>query len=115
MQRRKFVRNVIGASMAFPAIVRGQALNSRVSVAVMGVSRTSTGAPGRGTELAVNLASVPNTDLAYLCDVDERYLAKAMEAVAQKGARPKAQHDFRKILEEKSVDALVIAAPDHWH
>ena len=115
MQRRKFLRTALGASIAFPAIVRGQALNSRVSVAVMGVSTTSTGGPGRGTELAVNLATVPNADLSYLCDVDERYLGKAMEAVAKKGARPKAQRDFRRILEDKAVDALVIAAPDHWH
>ena len=109
------MRHALTTSIAFPAIVRAQSLNSRVSVAVMGVSRTSTGAPGRGTELALGLAGIPNVDVSYLCDVDERYLAKAMEAVKQKGARPKAQKDFRTVLEDKTVDALVVAAPDHWH
>ncbi len=83
--------------------------SSKIVVAVMGVR-------SRGRALAVNFARQKDTEVAYVCDVDERYLnecIKSISAIQQK--RPKGEKDFRKILDDKSVDALVIAAPDHWH
>ncbi|HTE19014.1 MAG TPA: Gfo/Idh/MocA family oxidoreductase, partial [Armatimonadota bacterium] len=51
-----------------------------------------------------------------LCDVDERAIETATAALTKAGAKPpKAVRDFRKILDDPAVDALVIAAPDHWH
>ena len=83
--------------------------NERVVVAVMGLN-------GRGLVLARNFARSPNTEIAYLCDVDSSVLAKAQSELQHDVTKaPKAIGDFRRALDDKDVDALVIAAPDHWH
>jgi predicted dehydrogenase len=58
---------------------------------------------------------LPGSEVAYICDVEEKALAKGMKAAAEQARGPKALVDFRKALEDKSVDAVVIAMPDHWH
>jgi len=74
------------------------------------------GVNGRGTVLARGFARTTHGEVAYVCDVDSLVLAKGVSAVAQvQGKSPKGLGDFRKALEDKDVDALVIAAPDHWH
>src|SRR4029077_4750726 len=81
----------------------------KVVVAVMGMN-------GRGTVLARGFARTAQAEVAYVCDVDSLVLAKGVSAVAQvQGKSAKGLGDFRKALEDKDVDALVIAAPDHWH
>jgi predicted dehydrogenase len=51
-----------------------------------------------------------------LCDLDESHLRQAVEKVDKtRGVRPATFHDFRKLLEQKDVDAVCIATPDHWH
>src|SRR5439155_160850 len=70
----------------------------------------------RGTVLGRAFAHTPNGAVAYLCDVDAQVLAKAVAKVGEGQAKsPKGLGDFRRALDDKSVDALVIAAPDHWH
>src|SRR6185369_6815721 len=55
-------------------------------------------------------------DVKYVCDLDEDVLKSRIAQVEQKsGKRPEAIKDFRKALEDKSLDALVIGTPDHWH
>jgi predicted dehydrogenase len=81
----------------------------KLSVAVMGLN-------GRGMVLARGFARNANARVAYLCDVDSNVLAKAFPAISEAQATPpRAEGDFRRVLDDKSVDALVIAAPDHWH
>jgi predicted dehydrogenase len=83
--------------------------NEKVVVAVMGLN-------GRGTVLARAFARTPHAEVASVCDVDAQVLAKAGAAVAEVQTRAPAQlGDFRRALDDKAVDALVIAAPDHWH
>jgi hypothetical protein len=53
----------------------------------------------------------PDTEVATVCDVYEPNLAKGL-AVAP-GAKP--EHDFRRVLEKRDIDAVIIATPDHWH
>jgi predicted dehydrogenase len=74
------------------------------------------GLNGRGMVLARNFARLKNTEVAYLCDVDANVLAKAQGALQQDAAKaPKAIGDFRRALDDRSVDAIAIAAPDYWH
>lgn len=83
--------------------------NDRVTVGLMGVN-------SRGLALANNFAVQPNGEVMYISDVDSRAADKciaSVEKIQQK--KPKAAPDFRKALEDKDLDALVIAAPDHWH
>jgi predicted dehydrogenase len=57
-----------------------------------------------------------DVQIAYLCDPDTRRFANASKVVEQAGNGPaKCVQDFRRILEDKSVDVLINATPDHWH
>jgi len=113
MKRRRFVKTVSSAGLGLlaaraPLFAKGSP-SEKVVVCVMGLN-------GRGTVLAKVFAKTPNAEVASVCDVDSKVLAKAAAAVgvAQPKA-PKALADFRRALDDQSVDALVIATPDHWH
>lgn len=122
INRRTFLHTAaaagIGVSLPRPlASWKGlDAPNERIRVAVMGVN-------GRGHELAKSFARASGAEVAYICDVDERATARAIKALAEYGAggdplqalTPKGVTDFRRALDDADVDALVIAAPDHWH
>ncbi len=83
--------------------------NETVVIGVMGTG-------GRGMSHATGFAALPGTEVAYVCDVDERRAAGAVEAVKGAGVKaPKAVGDFRRILDDQAVDALVIATCNHWH
>jgi len=124
LTRRRFLKTsgtaAIGlASVALLPGLRGaESAGNRIVVGVMGTSRNSSGGDGRGTELAVGFAQLPGVEVGYVCDADERNIPKAIESVVKKGKQertPQGVRDFRRILEDKSVDVLVIATPDHWH
>ncbi|AWI09837.1 Gfo/Idh/MocA family oxidoreductase [Ereboglobus luteus] len=83
--------------------------NKRVRVAVAGVN-------SRGRALAANFANQPGCEVACICDVDGRAIEKCLKSLASRTDKtPAAQRDFRRALEDKDIDALVIATPDHWH
>jgi predicted dehydrogenase len=114
VERRTFLRTAavagIGLGMADSMSRVWAAPSDRVRIAVMGVN-------GRGSELTRVLTSQPNTEVVYICDVDSRAIEKGI-AAAKKGnadSKPTGIKDVRKALDDKSVDALVVAAPDHWH
>jgi predicted dehydrogenase len=95
-----------------PAVKSGFAGSSpseTVNVAVMGIR-------GQGAFHLRNYAKVSNVRLAAICDVDERLFPKALANVEEAtGHRPKTYTDIRRLLEEKEIDAVSIAAPNHWH
>lgn len=58
----------------------------------------------------------PDVTVTAICDVDRSHLERALaEAEKQQGRKPEGFRDFRKLLEFKDLDAVVIATPDHWH
>ncbi|TWU03367.1 Gfo/Idh/MocA family protein [Neorhodopirellula pilleata] len=81
----------------------------KIRIGIMGVN-------GRGGAIARGMMATGQTEIAYVCDVDERAVARAAEAVSktQNGA-PEIVADFRRILDDQRVDVLVCAAPNHWH
>jgi predicted dehydrogenase len=80
-----------------------------VRIALMGLA-------GRGRQLISNFVTFPEVEFAYLCDPDADVLPGAVKQITDKGKKePKTVADFRTALDDKDVDVLVCAAPDHWH
>ncbi len=90
--------------------VRAAPENEKISLAMIGVR-------GRGNSLAQGFISRGDCQITYVCDVDRKTGESRTKEFAgrQGGKMPKFEQDFRKMLEDKSVDAVVIATPDHWH
>jgi predicted dehydrogenase len=84
--------------------------NDRLRVAVVGVH-------GRGMSHVGGYGKKNNCEIVAICDCDEAVIGKAMESVtkARSGDAPKFVKDFRKLLEDKSIDIISIATPNHWH
>jgi predicted dehydrogenase len=110
VNRRDFIRSSIGAATTLTMLSKKSlAANEKVIIGVMGLG-------GRGTYLAEKFAGRPDAEVAYLCDADSRRFARARNAVEEvQDTKPKLVQDFRKILDDQSVDALINATPDHWH
>src|SRR5690554_1110120 len=83
--------------------------NERIGVGVMGVN-------SRGSQLARNFARQEDCEITHVSDVDSRAMEKCIAGVTEiQNRKPKEAPDFRRSLEDKNMDALIIAAPDHWH
>ncbi|MEX0641240.1 MAG: Gfo/Idh/MocA family oxidoreductase [Pirellulales bacterium] len=113
--RRQFVASSIislAAASAASTAARAAGANRKVVLGIMGTN-------GRGTDLAGSFAAQSDCEVAYICDVDQRALGRGVQAAVDRGGgkhpAPRTVGDFRRILDDKAVDALVIAAPDHWH
>jgi predicted dehydrogenase len=74
------------------------------------------GPGGMGSSHVRHLAARKDVKLAYVCDVDQNRLAAAAKIVeSSTGQAPKAVKDLRQVLDDKQVEAVFIATPDHWH
>jgi len=80
--------------------------------AVMGII----GPGGQGSNLLGSFVELPGVEFAWVCDVDERRTRAAADHVKKSsGNAPKQTRDLRQVLDDKSVDAVIVATPDHWH
>ncbi len=70
------------------------------------------GVGGMGTDLLNIFRKMPDVRVAAVCDLDESRRAKALQTA---GTKAEASSDFRRILDRKDIDAVVVATPDHWH
>lgn len=110
--RRRFLQSLtLGALgvVGAPRVLRaGESPAAVVRVGVMGLSR--------GLAHIDALLSLPNVQVAWVCDVDElRLQAGKARVEARQTSGVRATRDVRRVLEDASVDALTIAAPNHWH
>ncbi|MGQ9574168.1 MAG: Gfo/Idh/MocA family oxidoreductase [Thermoguttaceae bacterium] len=107
--RRTFLRQT-GTAMVGTAVValgrssRALGANQRVVVGILGCG-------GQGNNLGRTFAAQPDVKLAYACDPDSSRAASARKAFQA----DQAVADLRRVLDDKGVDAVVIATPDHWH
>ncbi len=105
MGRRSFL---MGAATAVAATSQASP-NEKLVIATMGLR-------GRGGHLLRGFAAMPEVEIAAICDVDTRLFDKAAASVVERGRkRPRPETDFRRLLEDKSIDALIVGTPDHWH
>jgi len=113
IDRRDFLKTtgkaitVGAATLALGGRVLGA--NDRVRVAICGVR-------GRGNDHLHGFAKVPGAEIAAFCDVDESVLNQRVGDMQKLGlAKPRTYVDIRKLLEDKDIDAISIATPNHWH
>ena len=113
MDRRTFLATTGGAAAALAvhtaSSMAKENANDRVVVAVAGVR-------GRGNSLLTTFGTLPGVEVKYVCDVDARVLdERTGQLTSRTGRRPETIKDFRRALDDKAVDALVLGTPDHWH
>ncbi|HEY3392126.1 MAG TPA: Gfo/Idh/MocA family oxidoreductase, partial [Lacipirellulaceae bacterium] len=111
INRRHFLTTATAgaAALASRNMSRAASANETVVLAIMGTN-------GRGSQLAGEFAQQAGAEIAYICDCDERAIQKGIEAATAHGGRkPEGLKDFRRALDDPAVDALVCAAPNHWH
>ncbi len=107
--RRHFLMSSAAALAAAGTARSATSANDKIVLGFMGLG-------GRGNDLLKGFAQRPDVEIAYLADVDTRRLAAPHQYLLSTTRRdPKPIQDFRHILDDKSVDAVVIATPDHWH
>ncbi len=119
MERRNFLQSSsLGLSATLVASPYAHAIHTdersnertaerKIVLGIMGCSR--------GIGLFEDLIKIQNVEIKYLCDCDRSRLSSAMKVAEKSDQKPLAVSDFRQILDDKSVDALVCAAPNHWH
>lgn len=106
MNRRYFLPSV---AAGLSAVRLAPAASDRVNVAVIGVR-------GRGRALTGGFAKLADANVEYLVDVDDRVVPAAVAVLEKAGRKPpKVVRDMRRVFDDKSIDAVVIATPDHWH
>jgi predicted dehydrogenase len=106
MNRRYFLPTIAAAAAGLRT---GTAANDRINVAIIGVR-------GRGRALAAGFAKLADANVECLVDVDDRVIGAAADAVEKSGGkRPRSERDMRRVFDDKNIDAVVIATPDHWH
>jgi predicted dehydrogenase len=93
------------APMILPSRVFGA--NERIAVAAIGVRNQGSG--------NVKKFLGAGADVVGICDVDSKVAADGAAIVSAKNPAPKVYGDYRKLLEDKNIDAVVITTPDHWH
>jgi predicted dehydrogenase len=114
ISRRAFLKQTgagLAAASAFPTIIPSRAFGAadRINIAVVGVH-------GRGTSHLRAFPALPNVQLHSIADVDRNVgLMRQKQMTEALKYTPKLEDDFRRILDDKDVDAISFAVPNHWH
>jgi len=109
LTRREFVGGALAAGVAgvLPySRVRGA--NSDIRVGVAGIN-------GRGRGLSGEFHGISGVRVVGLCDVDGGVLAREVKRFKDRNEKAEGYGDYRRMLEDGSIDVVVVATPDHWH
>ncbi|MGH9405061.1 MAG: Gfo/Idh/MocA family protein [Terriglobia bacterium] len=118
LNRREFLKTGVAGGSGMAAlggvsfITRPERVfgaNDRVRVAICGLH-------GRGMDHVQNYRKIPNAEIAAVCDVDENVLRQRLAEIERMGVpKPVSYIDVRKLLDDKSIDAISVATQNHWH
>ena len=116
MKRREFLQRtstgalaLAGGPLIFKANAQVKGANDRVRVAVIGIH-------GMGQNHIKEYRALPDVEVAALCDVDENQFGPVLKKFWSGAARPPKTHvDLRRLYDDKSIDAVSIVTPNHWH
>lgn len=113
--RRTFLKGAVGASaLSLMPTLRARGANEDIRIGVLGVgSQVKLG--GKGLHDAIGFSKIPGVRIAALCDCDSAHLARGVAHFEKQGQKVKAYRDFRKLLDDREIDAVTIATPNHWH
>lgn len=99
----------VGLALGPAVLAQAQGANDRIGMGLIGCG-------GMGRHNLAQFMKLNGVAVAAVCDVDEKHLAAAAADVTKANRpQPKQFKDFRRLLEEKDVDAVIIGTPDHWH
>ncbi|HYV63263.1 MAG TPA: Gfo/Idh/MocA family oxidoreductase [Bryobacteraceae bacterium] len=113
-----------GLTLGMPRLVIGAERSSRspgpgdtVRVAVIGLGSTTAvgGVGGRGHQLIPRVREVPGAKIVALCDVDQAHLDREAKPFKDRNEEIATYRDLRRVFDDKSIDAVVVALPNHWH
>ena len=124
--RRDFLKSSVAAGLALglPRLAIGGEHPSdaakpsdAVRLAIVGLGATTAvgGVGGRGHQLIARLREIPGARIAALCDVDQAFLDREAQPFKDRGEKITTYKDLRKVFDDKTIDAVVIALPNHWH
>ena len=115
--RRQFLKSSLLTGLSLPAA--GLVNRCASSRAILGANdRIRLGVAGlriKGAQHIETFQALENVQIAAICDVDSDILAREKTKLQQKGVTVSTYIDYRKMLEQKDLDAIVIASPNHWH
>ena len=117
--RRYFLKSssLAAAGLGLTSVVSLEALakskrlvsaNDKIRIGAIGIN-------GMGWADVTSLMKIPETQVVALCDVDENVLNYRKYELAKSGTQVKIYGDYRKMLENKDIDVVVVGTPDHWH
>src|SRR5262249_54826884 len=113
INRRHFLGQgaALAAGLAAAPALHAADSGKKLVIGVMGL--------GRGLDHVKACVGLADVEIAYVCDIDDRRIQRALGVIGEQPTKParmpQGVKDFRKILDDKNVDALTIAAPNHWH
>ena len=120
-KRRDFIKNIAAGSVGLAVGSSAYGFSPRSYNRIIGANellRVATiGVNSRGNGMGATFAKTKDTEVGTVCDVDSRAIPKAIQSIQKAGQKltPTSEKDCRKVLEDKSIDAIYIATPDHWH
>ncbi|HMM17535.1 MAG TPA: Gfo/Idh/MocA family oxidoreductase [Petrimonas sp.] len=119
MERRKFIRNSASSVLAgliAPSFLQNSSLFANRTGANDKINVGLVGCRGMGWANLSDFLIHPEIDCVALCDIDQHVLnGRAADLVKLRNKKPALYGDYRKMLERKEIDAIIIGTPDHWH
>ncbi|MBM4074848.1 MAG: Gfo/Idh/MocA family oxidoreductase [Planctomycetes bacterium] len=99
----------LGSTVAAVGLSQSGSPMSKIGLGIIGVRN-------QGRQIAGELLKIPDVEVRGLCDVDESQFAPSVRLIAEStSVSPTCVTDFRRLLDDPAIDAVVIATPDHWH
>jgi predicted dehydrogenase len=115
MKRRAFITKTSAGAIALASAPllwgqekKFQGANDRIRVAVIGIH-------GMGQSHIAAYSKLPNVEVAALCDVDQNLFPEIIEKHFKGKTPPKTYQDLRRLFDDKSIDAVSVVTPNHWH